>query len=135
MATNTNQPVTGWVGWVYFAGFMLMISGFFQMLVGLTGLLNNNYFASVNGHLLIWNYHTYGWIELLFGLLVLLTGMSLFSGSSWARVVATVLVAFNLMAQFAFVSVYPIWSVIMMVINIFVIYALTVHGGEARLDR
>jgi hypothetical protein len=60
--------------------------------------------------------------------------MSLFSGSAWARVVGTVLVSLNLMAQFVFVSVYPVWSIIMMVVDVMVIYALTVHGGEARVD-
>lgn len=134
MANNTPQNVTGWVGWVYFAGFMMLMVGFFQTVLGLTALLNDKFYSSLNGTLVVWDFTTWGWIHLVFGLLLLLTGMSLFSGSTWARVVGTVLVSLNLMAQFVFVSVYPVWSIIMMVVDVMVIYALTVHGGEARVD-
>jgi hypothetical protein len=134
MANNTPQNVTGWVGWVYFAGFMMLMVGFFQTVLGLTALLNDKFYSSLNGTLVVWDFTTWGWIHLVFGLLLLLTGMSLFSGSAWARVVGTVLVSLNLMAQFVFVSVYPVWSIIMMVVDVMVIYALTVHGGEARVD-
>ncbi len=134
MANNTPQQVTGWVGWVYFAGFMMLMVGFFQTVLGLTALLNDKFYASLHGTLVVWDYTTWGWIHLVFGVLLLLTGMSLFSGSTWSRVVATVLVSLNLMGQFVFVSVYPVWSIIMMVLDVLVIYALTVHGGEARVD-
>ncbi len=133
MAKNSND-VTGWVGWVYFAGFMMIVLGIFQAIAGLTGLLNSTYFVKLQSHLLVFNYTQWGWIHLLFGILVIVTGTNLFTGKTWARVVATILVTLNLVAQFAFVSVYPIWSIIMMVVDVLIIYALTVHGREASID-
>ena len=132
---QSNKPVrSGWVGWVYFAAFMLVLTGFFQIIVGLTALLNDTYFVAVKSTLLVLDFTTWGWVHLGFGVITLLAGMSLFNGSTWARVVAILLAVLNLLTQFAFVSVYPVWSIIMMVVDVLVIYALTVHGGEVRDD-
>ncbi len=68
---------------------------------------------------------------LILGILVLCVGTSLFSGRMWARVAGVILAVLNLIAWFAFLGVHPIWSIIVMVIDVLVIYALTVHGGEA----
>ena len=132
MAVNNNNQVTGWVGWVYFAGFMMLMMGFFQAVLGLTALLNDQFFVKLNGNLLVLDYTQWGWIHLVFGLLVLLAGMSLFSGSTWSRVVGVLLATANLLIQFTFLSVYPLWSIVVMVLDVFIIYALTVHGGEVR---
>lgn len=135
MANNTKPPVssvTGWVGWVYFAAFMMIMVGFFQTILGLTALLNDKFYVALHGHLLVFDYTTWGWIHLVVGVVTLIAGTALFSGSTWARVVAVVLVAFNLVAQFTFLSVYPVWSIILMVVDVLVLYALTVHGGELK---
>jgi len=135
MATiNNRDEVTGWVGWVYFAGFMMMIMGVFQLIAGLTALLNDQFYVVTSKHLVAFDVTTWGWVQLLLGIVVITAGMSLFSGRTWARVVGVLLASANLVAQFAFVNAYPIWSIIMMVVDVLVIYALTVHGGEARIE-
>jgi hypothetical protein len=136
MATNNNKAngVTGWVGWVYFAAFMLIAIGFFQTILGFTALLNDQWLVSVGGKLLLLDYTTWGWIHLILGIVSMVVGTGLFNGSTWARVIAVILVLFNFMAQFAFVSVYPVWSIIIMVVDVLVLYALTVHGQEAALE-
>jgi len=134
MAVNNSNGVTGWVGWVYFAAFMLIALGFFQTILGFTALLNDEFLVSVNGTLLLLDYTTWGWIHLILGIVSMVVGTGLFNGSTWARVIAIILVMLNFFAQFAFVSVYPIWSIIIMVVDILVLYALTVHGREAAID-
>lgn len=131
---DNDSNVTGWVGWVYFAGFMMCIIGAFQIILGMTALLNDEYYIAVGSSLLVADYTTWGWFHLLYGIIVLMAGMSLFSGRTWARVVGTILASFNLLMQFSFVSAYPIWSIIMIVIDILIIYALTVHGREVRVS-
>lgn len=130
MPNNTKPQVTGWVGWIYFAGFMMLLVGFFQIMLGLVALLNSDFYTAVNGTLVVWDFTTWGWIHLIGGVVVLLTGMSLFSGSHWARILAIILVALNLLSHFVFLSAYPVWSIAVMVIDVFIIYALTVHGKE-----
>ena len=130
MAVTRTNNVTGWIGWVYFAAFMLIAVGFFQTILGFTAILNDEWFVKVGGTLLLLDYTTWGWIHLILGIVSMVVGTGLFNGSTWARVVAVILVMFNFLAQFAFVSVYPIWSIIIMVVDVLVLYALTVHGAE-----
>lgn len=134
MATYNSNNVSGWVGWVYFAAFMLIAIGFFQTILGFTALLNDEWLVKVGGQLLLLDYTTWGWVHLILGIVSMVAGTGLFNGSTWARVIAIILVLFNFLAQFAFVSVYPLWSIIIMVVDILVLYALTVHGGEPALD-
>ncbi len=130
MARNTQQEVTGWVGWVYFAGFLVLLSGLFQIIAGFTALLNDSFFVVNEGTLAVFDIATWGWIHLILGVLLLVVATSLFNGRAWARVVATILVVLNIVAQFAFIGVYPFWSVTSIILGVLVVYALTVHGGE-----
>jgi hypothetical protein len=125
---------SGWLGWVYFSGFLMIILGFFQIIAGLAALLNDQYFVALRAHLLVLDYTQWGWIHLILGIVILMAGLSLFNGSTWARIVGVWLAMVNLVAQFAFVSVYPIWSILMMVLDVIIIYSLTVHGGELKSD-
>jgi len=135
MAINTTEKeASGWTGWIYFAGLMMVVMGIFQIILGLTALLNDKYLVALQGRLLVLDFTQWGWVHLLFGIVVLMAGTSLFSGHKWARVVGVILAMLNFTLQFAFVSVYPVWSIIMMVIDVMIIYALTVHGDEVKLD-
>lgn len=129
-----NNKVTGWVGWVYFAAFMIILAGTFQLIAGFAALLNPDYFKVVDGTLLVFDLTTWGWVHMLLGVLMLCAGTALFNGRMWARVVAMILAMFNLVAQFAFLSEYPIWSLVIIAVDILVIYALTVHGREVIED-
>lgn len=126
-----NQP-TGWVGWVYFASFMMMLLGGFQAIMGLVALFKNEVFFVTEKSLVVFDYTTWGWVHLLLGLVVFAAGVALMNGATWARVVGILLAAVSLLANLVFISSYPLWSILVIVIDVLVIYALTVHGGEAR---
>src|ERR1700712_5071063 len=135
MAVNTtNEPnqVSAWTGWVFFAGFMMILSGFFQAIAGLTALLRPTWYVTTSSHLLVFNYPAWGWIDLVFGFVILMAGLSVLHGSTWARIVGVIMAGLSAVASLAFVSAYPIWSIIIILIDVLVIYALTVHGGELR---
>jgi hypothetical protein len=134
MARNDSRQVTGWVGWVYFASFLLILGGVFQVIMGFTALLNDQFYVLTAHNLIAFDITTWGWLHLLLGLLMVIVGISLFAGRMWARVTAIILASLNFIGQFAFIGVYPWWSIISMVLDVLVIYALTVHGDEAALD-
>jgi hypothetical protein len=131
MAVN-NKQLSNWTGWVFFAGFMMILSGLFEAIAGLTALLRPSYYVVTSSHLLVFNYTAWGWIDLLIGLFILLTGFSLLHGSTWARVVAVILATFSAISALTSIAAYPIWSVIVITIDVLVIYALTVHGAELK---
>lgn len=131
MPTNSKQP-TAWTGWVVFAGFMMIIMGVLQGISGLTALLNDQWLLVTKEHLIALDFTTWGWIHLLTGLLVLVAGFYVMHGAVWARTVGVILAMISLVANLAYVNTYPLWSLAVVVIDILIIYALTVHGGELK---
>ncbi len=126
-----NQP-TGWVGWVYFASLMMMLLGGFQAIAGLVALFKDDFYLVAERGLLVFNYTTWGWIHLLMGVVIFAAGVALLNGAVWARTVGVLLAGLSLFANMAFIDSYPLWSILMIVVDILVIYALTVHGDEVR---
>jgi hypothetical protein len=134
MASQNNAP-TGWVGWIAFAGIMMILDGIFQFIIGLTAVLNPNYFVVTPTHLLLFNLTAWGWVQMILGALVVLIGASLFSGNMAARVMAVILVGLSAIANLGFISAYPFWSLIVITVDVLVIYALIVHGSELKESR
>lgn len=129
-----NKEATGWVGWIYFASMMMLIIGGLQALSGLVALLRDNFYVVTERGLVVWNYTTWGWINIILGILVFITGLAVASGRTWARVLASIIVVINAIGNLAFLPAYPIWSIIALIIDGLVLYALTVHGREVRED-
>jgi hypothetical protein len=125
-----NQP-TRWVGWVYFAGAMMMLVGGLEAIAGLVAIFKDDYYVVTEKSLLVLNYTAWGWIHLVLGVLILLAGLAVMSGQTWGRVIGVFLSILSILGNLAFISAYPIWSIIAITLNVFVIYALTVHGREA----
>jgi hypothetical protein len=129
------QPteMTGWVGWIGFAAVMMVLLGIFHAIDGLVALFRDEYFLTTRTGLTInVDYTTWGWVHLVGGLLILLAGIGLMSGNVLARSVAVVLAILSAVVNIGFLAAYPIWSAIMIAVDILVIWALTVHGGELR---
>lgn len=122
---------TGWLGWIWFAGIMMIVMGSFNAIEGLVALFRGEYYVVTEEQVLVFDITAWGWITLLIGILVALAGGALLSGAAWARVVAVVLAVVNAVAQLAFVSVHPLWSTIVIALCVTVIWAVVVHGSEA----
>jgi hypothetical protein len=127
-----TTPSRGWAGWVAFAGITLALIGFFDILQGLTALFNDEYFTVRNGDLLVFDFTAWGWITLIWGLLLIAAGLGLMAGRSWARWFGIFVVFVNAIVQIAFLAAYPIWSTIIIALDVFVLYALTARWDEAK---
>lgn len=134
MAKKSSQEVTGWVGWVYFAGLMMTLVGTFQAIAGLVALFKDEVYVAGPNNLWILDYTTWGWAHLLLGIFVFFAGMAVLSGQTWGRIVAILLASIAALANFAFIPVYPFWSILMVVVYVLAIYALIVHGDEAGVE-
>jgi hypothetical protein len=121
-------------GWKSFAGVLLLIAGTFNIIDGLTALTRSNYFKSVGGSStqlpLTNNLNTWGWVILIVGILLFLAGIGLFYGSTWARAVGILFAGVNAILQLAFLAHFPFWSFTMILVDVFVIYGIAVHGGR-----
>jgi len=126
--TGERNPVA--IGFAYFAGIMLVMGGIFQAFDGLVALFKNEFYLKTPNYLLQFDVTTWGWIHLLLGVLMLLAGFGLIAGQTWARVVGIIVAVLSALTNFAFIPYYPIWSIIIIVIDVFVIWALAAHGRE-----
>jgi hypothetical protein len=132
MPSNKDSAASGWVGWIVFAAVLLIMDGIFQIVIGMTALFNPSWFVLTQHGLAVFNLTTWGWVQSLLGLLLIGVGWSLFHASVVGRTLAVFIAALSAVANLAFISAYPIWSIVVIVVDILVIYALVVHGGEMR---
>ncbi|NRQ34630.1 hypothetical protein HII36_22730 [Nonomuraea sp. NN258] len=129
--TYQSRPVTGWVGWVWFAGMLMIMAGVFNLITGLYAVINDDVYVRMPTRLLFFDISTWGWLHMLFGVLLLVAGFAVSVGKMWARVVAVVLVMLNAMTQLTWIAVNPWWSMAVIAVDVLVLYALIVHGREA----
>jgi hypothetical protein len=73
---------------------------------------------------------TWGWIHLIAVIVVFLAGLAVFKGSVWARTVGVIVAMLSAIVNFAFLPYYPVWSIIIITVDVLVIWALIVHGRE-----
>jgi hypothetical protein len=118
---------------VAFAGIMLALIGFMDILQGVTALFNDEYFAVRGGDLLVLDFTAWGWITLIWGAALVAAGFGLLSGRGGARIFALIVVFINMLVQIAFLAAYPIWSAIIIALDVFVLYALTARWDEVKM--
>jgi len=88
-----------------------------------------------NGLVLNVDYTAWGWTHLILGVLLLAAGAAIFSGRVWGRTIGVIAALLSAVVNFAFIAAYPLWSVLIITIDVLVIYALVAHGGEMRQRR
>ncbi|HSX15117.1 MAG TPA: hypothetical protein VLE72_04440 [Candidatus Saccharimonadales bacterium] len=128
MASRNDSE--SWVGWVAFASFMMVLVGLFQAFVGLTAIVKDAFFVVTENVLVNVDVTRWGWVHLILGIVIVAAGIAVMQGKVWARTVGVLLALISAVANLAFVPYYPIWSIIVIVIDVVVMHALIVHGGE-----
>jgi hypothetical protein len=124
---------TGWAGWVVFGGVMLIMMGAFQLTTGLVALFNDGFYAVRSDGLVVnVDYNTWGWVHIIIGLVAVLVGVGLMAGNMAARIAGVVIAFLSALVNLAFTSAYPVWSVMVIVLDVIVIYAIIVHGRELK---
>ena len=115
----------GLAGWVDFGAVMMTVVGAFGVIEGLVALLDPTVYVTVDGSVVAIDLTAWGWVHLVLGALLVVTGVSLLrSAPSWARGMGIGLVALSILVQLAWLPASPIWSILMIVLDVMVIYAL-----------
>lgn len=124
------------VGWIGFAGVVMILSGIFQAIEGLVAIFRQSFYVVAQNSqvLIVNNIHTWGWINLIVGVVVMLAGISLFSGATWARVIAVLFALGSAIVNMVYLPQYPVWSILCIALSVIVIYAVMAHGAELKYD-
>jgi hypothetical protein len=126
MTSSSSDSSSGWaVGFTAFAAMMMILIGFFQAAMGLVAVLNQDFYVATENYIFSFDVGTWGWIHLIWGVIVLLAGFAVLSGQTWARVVGIIIATVSALQAFAFIPYQPFWSIIVISLSVLVIWALT----------
>jgi hypothetical protein len=125
-----------WAGWIGFAGWLLLLIGALDVFEGLIAVIRDKYYVLTPTQIIVFDMTTWGWIMIIWGILLVLAGAALMARSGWARWFAIVVGSLNVIGQLGFVgnSAYPLWALAGIALSIVVIYALIVHWNEPELQ-
>jgi hypothetical protein len=129
------QPtgMTAWVGLVAFAGAMMLLLGLFHLVEGFLALFRDEYYQVGASRLTVHvDWAAWGWVHIIGGVAIMAAGIGLFTGKLWARVAAVLLAMISAIINIGFLAAYPVYGVLMVGLDVLIIWAVTVHGGELR---
>ena len=124
---------SGWaVGLTAFAGFMMLLVGFFQAIAGFAALLEDEFYVIGQEYIFQFDTTTWGWIHVLLGVVLILAGLGVLRGGVVGRTVAVIIVSISAIANFIFLLGWnqPVWSILLIALDVAIIWALTVHGRD-----
>ena len=118
------------VGLTVFAATMMILVGVLHAVQGVVAIANDTFYVAGREWIFELDVTTWGWIHLVAGLVVLFAGFFVLAGAVWARAVGVAVVCLSILLNFAWLPYYPVWSAVIIALDIFVIWALTVHGRD-----
>ena len=128
-----SKSMAGWIG---FAGILMLIVGGLDFFQGLIALFEDEYYVVTQSGFLVVDLTAWGWIMMIWGVLLVLGGLGLLSAQGWARWFTIVVVCLNFIAQLGFLgnSQYPLWSLTVIALNVIILFALTARWSESTSD-
>lgn len=121
-------------GLIVFAGALLMVTGLVNVFEGFIALFSDKRLVITREHLIIVDVTGWGWTILIFGLLLIAVGIGLLTAQTWARITAIVLVCLHAVIQIAWLGAYPVWSLLMIALDVLVLFALTARWTDVRQE-
>jgi hypothetical protein len=121
-----GSSLSGWaIGGLTFAAVMMAMIGLFQIIAGLVAIFDDDFYVVTQNYTFDLDTSAWGWIHLLLGILLVLASYGLYSGATWAAALAIVLAVLTAIENFFFIPYYPFWSIVVIALCVWVIWALT----------
>jgi hypothetical protein len=121
-------------GGMIFAAAMLLMLGIWQIFMGIAAIAKGEFFVLAPNYIYEFDIGAWGWIHLILGIIMVIAGFFLFTGAAWARAVGIVLAVLSAISNFFFLPYYPLWSLVVIALDIFVIWALASARDMTRSD-
>ena len=140
MTSGTMRPARGrsyaegrGYGLVIFAGVLLLVSGFWNLIYGIAAIAQSHVFVA-NAHYVFGNLRAWGWITLIFAVLLLVAGGGVMVGNQMARWFAIVVLGLNLIEQMFSIPAYPFWSLTIIALDVVALYGLSAYGSRENVE-
>ena len=126
-SAHRADPAPWMAGMTTFAGVMLIIAGAFNVIQGLVALFQNEVYVVGREYIFAFDLTAWGWTHLIVGAVVAAAGFAVLSGQVWGRSVGVGIAVLSMLANFVFIPYYPVWSLLIIALNVFVIWALIAY--------
>jgi len=120
-------------GLVLFAGVLLLVAGFWNMIYGIAAIANSHVFVA-NAHYVFGNLRAWGWITLIFAILLLIAGAGVMAGNQLARWFAVAVLGLNAIEQMFVIPAYPFWSLTIIAMDVVALYGLCAYGSRENVE-
>ncbi|HEX3311494.1 MAG TPA: hypothetical protein VHS32_35055 [Streptosporangiaceae bacterium] len=120
-------------GLVLFAGVLLLVSGFWNLIYGIAAIANSHVFVA-NAHYVFGNLRAWGWVTLIFAILLLIAGGGIMVGNQMARWFGVVVLGLNLIEQMFSIPSYPFWSLTIIALDVVALYGLCAYGSRENVE-
>ena len=140
MTSGTMRPARGrsyaegrGYGLVLFAGVLLLVSGFWNLIYGIAAIAQSHVFVA-NAHYVFGNLRAWGWVTLIFAILLLVAGAGVMVGNQLARWFGVVVVGLNAINQMFVIPAYPFWSLTIIAMDVVALYGLCAYGSRENVE-
>ena len=120
-------------GGMMLAAVLMVFSGLVTFFDGIVGILNGTFFPTVSNYAFTVGPTGRGIVNMALGAVIFAAGVCLLLGMVWARIVGIVLAVFIGIYNFLILPWYPIWSIILVALNVYIIWALATAGRSRRV--
>ncbi|RTL69629.1 MAG: hypothetical protein EKK42_05825 [Pseudonocardiaceae bacterium] len=111
-------------GLVLFGGLMMILCGVYHALSGVSAILKDQVYLTTPNYTFEFDLTAWGWVHLILGVILIATGIAVVRGVTWGAIVGIALAGLSLIANFMFLPHYPLWSILIIAIDVAIIYAL-----------
>ena len=140
MTSGTMRPARGrsyaegrGYGLVLFAGVLLLVSGFWNLIYGIAAIAQSHVFVA-NAHYVFGNLRAWGWVTLIFAILLLIAGGGVMAGNQLARWFAVAVLGLNVIEQMFSIPAYPFWSLTIIAMDVVALYGLCAYGSRENVE-
>lgn len=123
-AAAADGPSGAAIGGTVLAAVLMVIAGLFGFFEGLSAIVRSRFYVVLPNYAFSLSAVGWGWIHLIIGVVMVAAGLALFADQTWARAVGVALAAFSMIANFVYLPYYPVWAIVLIGLDAFVIWAL-----------
>ncbi|MEU5840701.1 hypothetical protein [Rhodococcus sp. NPDC047139] len=113
------------------AAIIMATVGVVEFFQGIAAVSEDELFVQGQDYTFKFDFTAWGWIHIVLGVVMVVVGLALVSGATWARVTAIVIAALSILANFLWLPYYPWWSVLIIALDVVVIWAVSTWNPRA----
>jgi hypothetical protein len=122
-----------WAGWIRLGAILILIISMLEFFEGLTAIIRGDYYHVTPDQIVVFDLSTWGWLTLIWSIVLAVIGFALLAAATWARWAAIVILSLNFIVQLGFLgsAQFPLWALTVLALNVVVLYALMVRWEDA----